>query len=706
MAAKGKVNIEVTADTKDAESKLSSLKNVSVIAFAAIAAAATKALTTLFDWAKLGADFTDLKENFNGLAASFNKDADSMLQSFREASGGMINDIELLKQANNALLKGVQPSEFEEILSMADQLGDATGNSATQIVETISNAIALQKEKGLASIGIMTDMKAANEAYAASIGTTADKLTDQQKQQVFATEAIRAAKENVDKLSTESVPKLESLNDMLERSNTKWENMKTKIGVLAGPIVKSAILGFEEIGESISNIFGKDGEDSLQSFSVMFSKVTYSIGAGIGLVIRQFTEIFKQAFSYAEEFVKKIQILAGKGDLRHKFEDMAATAKEFDEKRRVMDSNYNTYVEGLRQKELDNYRKIENEFTEAKKSGIQARGAAEKESGNAPGGSGEDLDKAGADAAKQVASSEAAMMSGAGDIASQIFNTVASSYIGAQELALQKMQRKQELFNYVQSLYIAKVMEGIQQEIDAERAKYDQMKADQESFYAQKLESLSQSVLSEAEQGRQKIAIQKDQAAAAAKLEKEKNDRLAQLEKEKQEKEKKIKKEGAVIEWTFKSAQLELEKRIKIGQNTVAGISNAAQALGGAIATLGPIAGGIVGAGLSSMILSNMAASNSFIASQFVLPPPELFAASGAIVNRPTVAMVGETGPEAIVPLSNSGGGGGVTIVVNVANMFADDRASVSRLATMLDQELRSMQVTGKSVFGAEFRTA
>jgi hypothetical protein len=40
--------------------------------------------------------------------------------------------------------------------------------------------------------------------------------------------------------------------------------------------------------------------------------------------------------------------------------------------------------------------------------------------------------------------------------------------------------------------------------------------------------------------------------------------------------------------------------------------------------------------------------------------------ASGGIVTRPTLALVGEAGPEAVIPLSRAGGMGGPQIIVNV----------------------------------------
>jgi hypothetical protein len=45
--------------------------------------------------------------------------------------------------------------------------------------------------------------------------------------------------------------------------------------------------------------------------------------------------------------------------------------------------------------------------------------------------------------------------------------------------------------------------------------------------------------------------------------------------------------------------------------------------------------------------------------------------AAGGIVNSPTLAMIGEKGPEAVIPLSklgDMGGGGGITINVSGAD--------------------------------------
>ena len=48
--------------------------------------------------------------------------------------------------------------------------------------------------------------------------------------------------------------------------------------------------------------------------------------------------------------------------------------------------------------------------------------------------------------------------------------------------------------------------------------------------------------------------------------------------------------------------------------------------------------------------------------------------AEGGIVTSPTLAMIGEAGPEAIVPLSKMGGMGGGSIVINVAGSVIQEK--------------------------------
>jgi hypothetical protein len=67
--------------------------------------------------------------------------------------------------------------------------------------------------------------------------------------------------------------------------------------------------------------------------------------------------------------------------------------------------------------------------------------------------------------------------------------------------------------------------------------------------------------------------------------------------------------------------------------------------------------------------------------------------ASGGIVSQPQLAMVGEAGPEAIIPLSQMGGMGG-SVSLNIYGYYGDD---MSRRALMRDLEKLRNEETRRS---------
>jgi len=66
---------------------------------------------------------------------------------------------------------------------------------------------------------------------------------------------------------------------------------------------------------------------------------------------------------------------------------------------------------------------------------------------------------------------------------------------------------------------------------------------------------------------------------------------------------------------------------------------------------------------------------------------PEVQLAAGGIVTRPTVALIGESGPEAVIPLGRGGLGRGVVVNINV-NGYLDSQQARSHLASVVASEL------------------
>lgn len=80
-----------------------------------------------------------------------------------------------------------------------------------------------------------------------------------------------------------------------------------------------------------------------------------------------------------------------------------------------------------------------------------------------------------------------------------------------------------------------------------------------------------------------------------------------------------------------------------------------------------------------------------------------IFGATGGIVTRPTMATIGEAGPEAVIPLNRAagasplpgGGVGGVTVIIQSPTFLTGDRHTARQLARLLAPELGRIRTVG-----------
>ena len=105
------------------------------------------------------------------------------------------------------------------------------------------------------------------------------------------------------------------------------------------------------------------------------------------------------------------------------------------------------------------------------------------------------------------------------------------------------------------------------------------------------------------------------------------------------------------------------------------GLFNIFSAQPGAYSTGGGTAGGNLGSDVYQSTLTGQALINK-------LEKNDSFAkmATGGVVNKATMALIGESGPEAVIPLDRMGAMGGTTIVVNVAGSVTTERDLVSAI--------------------------
>lgn len=137
--------------------------------------------------------------SFARMAAGVGQSSDELLEGMQKASRGVITDANLIIGANRAIGTGVAntSAELNQILEIARATGIAYGKSTTEAYGRIVEAVGKLEPELLDELGITVRLDQVFRSYAATLGVTADQLSDAQRKQAFLNEIIRQSKDEV-----------------------------------------------------------------------------------------------------------------------------------------------------------------------------------------------------------------------------------------------------------------------------------------------------------------------------------------------------------------------------------------------------------------------------------------------------------------------------------------------------------------------------
>jgi hypothetical protein len=129
--------------------------------------------------------------------------AQSKLQALRAATNGLVSDSSLMQASNQATVLGLDRMgiKFTEVARIAAILGRAVGQDTTQAVSDLTNGLAKGSAEVLNNLGVIIRSEDAYKTYADRLGTTADALTDVQRQTAVATIGFEQATAKAQELS-------------------------------------------------------------------------------------------------------------------------------------------------------------------------------------------------------------------------------------------------------------------------------------------------------------------------------------------------------------------------------------------------------------------------------------------------------------------------------------------------------------------------
>lgn len=190
----------------------------------------------IFNLAESAAQADRVRGAFDNLAAGVGQSSSEMLAAMQKASGGMISNADLVQAANRAMLLGVADSsdELGKLLEVARVRGAAMGLSVSQAFDDLVTGLGRMSPMILDNLGIMTGGAKVFDQYAASVGKSADELSDAEKKQALFNKVVSETQPLIDQAAQAGGADLAA---PFERMNAAIQNAKQALGELFGPAV-------------------------------------------------------------------------------------------------------------------------------------------------------------------------------------------------------------------------------------------------------------------------------------------------------------------------------------------------------------------------------------------------------------------------------------------------------------------------------------
>lgn len=229
-------------------------------AIEAMKEAAHLAAETLKEIVIEGSAAINVEKTFERLTESAGLLGNTLLTKVREGLHGTVTDMDIMVRINQTLGAGLKLTEEQmgTLAKGAFALAKSYNIDVTTAMDRLSDAMVTGKTKSIALLTGKIDLAAAEDAYAAKMNTTTDKLTEQGKAAAIQEAILRKVKEATDRVGEGQV----TLADKFKQAEVGIKNWEEELGtsIAMSPHVSKA---FDDIRDSILHAFGGDMKETI-----------------------------------------------------------------------------------------------------------------------------------------------------------------------------------------------------------------------------------------------------------------------------------------------------------------------------------------------------------------------------------------------------------------------------------------------------------
>ena len=229
-----------TGDLTDATEKQTeaaqdmSLKYTEMLSALTLAKQGVEALKKVYEFAREGAALERLEQSSHELAKSMGVDMDNIVDAVSRASRGTISDWDIMAAANKMMLLGVttDADEMAKVMWSAMERGRAMGRTTMEAFNDIAVGVGRASPLILDNLGYVFDAVELYTEYAATLGKTADALTETEEKQALLNMVIGDAKKPTED-AAEEMERFEVALDKAEKTG-KIFLMETLLPIIEG----------------------------------------------------------------------------------------------------------------------------------------------------------------------------------------------------------------------------------------------------------------------------------------------------------------------------------------------------------------------------------------------------------------------------------------------------------------------------------------
>jgi hypothetical protein len=263
------------------------------------------------DLAQRGGQVASVATSFSALAASVNTTGAALLGAVRTGTKGLVADFDIMLASNRAVMLGlpVTAQSMGVLSSAALALGKSMGMTTTKALDDLITGLGRGSAQILDNVGITVTAEDAFAKYAATIGKSAEALTEGEKKMAVYNAAVTAAQVTMGKLGDVQL----TFADRMTQIKVSVDNFRDSLGMA---IAQSPVLnaGLSTVADSMQKAFGANQQQTVQAIVRAVNEAAIALVAAARVGVQAgfyISEAFNGAKLMLSQFIIGITHIVG-----------------------------------------------------------------------------------------------------------------------------------------------------------------------------------------------------------------------------------------------------------------------------------------------------------------------------------------------------------------------------------------------------------